>query len=324
MNHLAIFCAKTVVSLAMVLGLVGPLNAASFPERRIEIVVPVTPGSATDLLARMIAEKLSDRLSQPVVVANKPGAASKIGAEYVKRSAADGYTLLVIHSGIMANRLMYKSFDIDLRKDFSHIVPLTWTPWVVAINDSLPVVTVADLIAYGKSHRGMLNFGTTGGTSELDVRILMQKAGIDGELLLYPGGTDVMTALARNDIQVALNAIRGIESLRGRGVKGIAVTSPKRFPLAPDMPTVSESGVPGFQGSSLWFGLLGPAGMPDAVIDRLNHEVNEILAMPDVVKRVGAMAHEVMGGTPEAFRRFVISELDQYEQVARSSGLTPR
>ena len=156
---------------------------------------------------------------------NKPGAASKIGADYVKRSPADGYTPLVIHSGIMANAFMYKSFDLDLRKDFTYIVPLTWTPWVVAINDALPVRTMADLIAYGKAHPGALNFGTTGGTSELDVRILMQKAGIDGELLLYPGGTDVMTALARNDIQVALNAIRGVESLRGKGVKGIAVTA---------------------------------------------------------------------------------------------------
>ncbi len=325
MNRFAMAVFGTLVTaVAMILGPWGGASAADFPDRRIEVVVPVTPGSATDLLARMIAEKLSERVSQPVIVVNKPGAASKIGADYVKRSPADGYTLLVIHSGIMANALMYKAFDLDLRKDFTYIVPLTWTPWVVAINDSLPVNSMADLVAYGKSHPGALNFGTTGGTSELDVRILMQKAGINGELLLYAGGTDVMTALARNDIQVALNAIRGVESLRGRGVKGIAVTSPKRFPLAPDLTTVSESGVPGFEGASLWFGLLGPSGMPGAVTEKLNHEVNQILLLPDVVKRVKGIAHEVMGGTSEDFRRFVNNELNEYERTARSSGLAPK
>jgi len=325
MSHfLTAICMPFLAMVVAALGFTGTASAAPFPDRRIEIVVPVTPGSATDLLARLVAEKLSERVGQPVVVVNKPGAASKIGADYVKRSPADGYTLLVIHSGIMANAFMYKSFDLDLRKDFTYIVPLTWTPWVVAINDALPVRTMADLIAYGKTHPGALNFGTTGGTSELDVRILMQKSGIDGELLLYAGGTDVMTALARNDIQVALNAIRGVESLRGKGVKGIAVTSPKRFPLAPDLPTVSESGVPGFQGASLWFGLLGPAGMPGPVVDRLNREVNAILAEPDVLKRVKGIAHEVMGGSSDDFRRFVIGELDQYEQVARAAGVQPR
>ena len=298
--------------------------AAGFPERRIEIVVPVTPGSATDILARMVAEKLSERISQPVVVSNKPGAASKIGAEYVKRSAPDGYTLLVIHSGIMANPYAYKTFDLDLRKDFTYVVPLTWTPWVVAVHSGLPVKTVADLIAYGKANPGKLNFGTTGGSSELDVRMLMQRAGIDGELLLYPGGTQVLAALASNEIQVALNAIRGVESLRGHGVAAIAVTSPRRFALAPEIPTVSESGVPGFQGASLWFGLLGPAGMPKDVVEKLNREVNGILAMPDVIKRVTGMAHEVIGGSSEDFRKFALEELNGYERTAREARLEPR
>ena len=298
--------------------------AAGFPERRIEIVVPVTPGSATDILARMVAEKLSERISQPVVVSNKPGAASKIGAEYVKRSAPDGYTLLVIHSGIMANPYAYKTFDLDLRKDFTYVVPLTWTPWVVAVHSGLPVKTVADLIAYGKANPGKLNFGTTGGSSELDVRMLMQRAGIDGELLLYPGGTQVLAALASNEIQVALNAIRGVESLRGHGVAAIAVTSPRRFALAPEIPTVSESGGPGFQGASLWFGLLGPAGMPKDVVEKLNREVNGILAMPDVIKRVTGMAHEVIGGSSEDFRKFALEELNGYERTAREARLEPR
>lgn len=315
---------RAVASVVLVLIAGGYARAAGFPERRIEIVVPVTPGSATDLLARMVAEKLSERVSQPVVVANKPGAASKIGAEYVKRSAADGYTLLVIHSGIMANPYAYKAFDLDLRKDFTYIVPLTWTPWVVAVHSGLPVKNVADLIAYGKANPGKLNFGTTGGSSELDVRMLMQQAGIDGEMLLYPGGTQVLTALAGNEIQVALNAIRGVESLRGRGVTAIAVTSPKRFPLAPDIPTVAEGGVPGFAGATLWFGLLGPAGMPVDVVERLNQEVNRILAMPDVVKRITGMSHEVIGGSSDDFRKFALDELGRYERTARESRLEPR
>lgn len=316
--------AWAIASVVVGVAVADHVHAAGFPDRRIEIVVPVTPGSATDLLARIVAEKLSERVSQPVIVSNKPGAASKIGADYVKRSAADGYTLLVIHSGIMANPYVYKSFDLDLRKDFTYIVPITWTPWVVAVHSELPVRNMADLVAYGKANPNKLNFGTTGGSSELDVRMLMRQAGIDGEILLYPGGTQVLTALARNEIQVALNSIRGVESLRGHGVTAIAVTSPRRFSLAPDLPTVTESGVPAFSGSTLWFGVLGPAGLPKDVIEKLNREVNEILAMPDVVKRITSMAQEVMGGSADDFRKFALEELNGYERIAREAKLEPK
>lgn len=299
-------------------------QAADYPTRRVEIVVPVTPGSATDLLARMVAEKLSERVAQPVVVLNKPGAASKIGAEFVKRSAPDGYTLLVIHSGIMANPYVYKAFDLDLRKDFTYIVPISWTPWVVAVNDGLPVRTMADLIAYGKANPGKVNFGTTGGSSDLDVRTLIGQAGFEAEVLLYPGGTQVLTALAGNEVQVVLNAIRGVQTMAGRGVRPIAVTSAARFPLAPEIPTVAESGIPGFRGGSLWFGVLGPAGMPTDVVERLNREVNVILKMPDIAKRLETMAHEATGGSSEAFRAFALEQLSSYESTARASKIEPQ
>jgi len=295
--------------------------AAKYPERSVEIVVPVTPGSATDLLARILAKHLSERLDQPFVVTNKSGAASQIGASFVKRAAPDGYTLLVIHSGIMANPFVYKSFPLDLRNDFTYIAGISQTPWVLAINDKIPVNSVADLIKYAKDNPGKINFGTTGGSSEIDIRNFIAKAGLDAEVLLYPGGSQVLLALAKNEIQVGLNAVRGVQSLQG--VKGIAITSGRPSALAPNLPTVSESGIPGFEASPLWFGLLGPAGLPSDVTDKLNREVAAIMRLPDVAQQLETMAHESMAGPPNEFRDFAMKQLEYFRTAGKATGIEP-
>lgn len=296
---------------------------AEYPERSVEIVVPVTPGSATDLLARILAQHLKERLDQSFVVSNKPGAASQIGASFVQRADPDGYTLLVIHSGIMANPFVYKSFPLDLKTDFTYVAGISQTPWVLAVNDQIPVNSVSDLIAYARDNPGKVNIGTTGGSSEIDMRNFIASAGLDAEVLLYPGGSQVMLALAKNEIQFALNAVRGIESLKGKGVKGIAITAAKPSALAPDLPTVSDSGVPGFEASSLWFGVLGPANLPQEITERINKEVNAVMQLPEVQEQLSQMAHETMIGTPGEFHDFAMGQLEYFETAARETGIKP-
>lgn len=307
---------------AVCLSLMSPVKA-QYPERSVEIVVPVTPGSATDLLARILSQHLKERLDQSFVVTNKPGAASQIGASYVQRAEPDGYTFLVIHSGIMASPFVYKSFPLDLRNDFTYVTGISQTPWVLAVNDQIPVDTVDDLIAYAKENPGKVNFGTTGGSSEIDVRNFISKAGVDAEVVLYPGGSQVLLALAKNEIQVGLNAVRGVQSLEEKGVKGIAITSGKPSALAPDLPTVNESGIPGFEASPLWFGVLGPAGLPKDITEKINQEVAIIMQLPEVKEQLEKMAHEPMISTPDEFRDFALKQLDYFESAAKSTGIEP-
>ena len=298
-------------------------TVADFPSRRIEIVIPVTPGSATDLLGRLVAEKLSARFSQPVIAQNRPGALQQVGAEYVRRAAPDGYTLLITHSGIMANPFLFKAFTLDLAKDFSHVVQVAATPWVFGVPQALPVNSIAEFIAYARAHPDKVNLGSTGGTVDLDLSVFKRMAGIGGALINYPGGSQVLTALASGEIQAGLNSVRGIASMPGR-VRALAVTTDRRFSLSPNLPTVAESGLPGYRGSPIWYAIWGPAGMPAPLVQHLNTEINAILRAPDVEKRiVEGMAHEVVGGSPQAFERLVIEELDHYRRAAADAGLKP-
>lgn len=294
-----------------------------FPSRRIEVVIPVPPGSATDLLGRLIAEKLATRFGQQVVSQNRPGALQQVGAEYVRRAPPDGHTLLVTHSGIMANPFLFKAFTIDLLRDLSHVATVAATPWVFGVPHSLPVNSIAEFIAYAKTNPDKVNFGSTGGTVDLDLRAFKALAGIGGEIVAYPGGSQVLTALASGEIQAGLNSVRGLSSMPGR-VRALAVTTEQRFSLSPTLPTVAESGLPGFRAAPIWYGVWGPAGIAPAILARLNSEINDILKDVDVEKRItSGMAHEVLIGSPADFTGRVNQELDHYRRTATQAGIRP-
>jgi tripartite-type tricarboxylate transporter receptor subunit TctC len=311
---------------ALAIGLPATAQAQAtqdFPSRRIEIVIPVPPGSATDLLGRLLAEKLSARFGQPVVSQNRPGALQQVGAEYVRRAPADGHTLLVTHSGIMANPFLFKAFTIDLSRDLSHIATVAATPWVFGVPHSLPVNSIAEFIAYAKAYPDKVNFGSTGGTVDLDLRAFKALAGIGGEIVAYPGGSQVLAALASGEIQAGLNSVRGLASMPGR-VKALAVTTEQRFSLSPTLPTIAESGLPGFRAAPIWYGVWGPAGIAPAIVARLNSDINDILKDVEVEKRITAgMAHEVLIGSPADFTRRVNLELDHYRRTASQAGIRP-
>jgi tripartite-type tricarboxylate transporter receptor subunit TctC len=304
-----------------VIGLPGVSQAAGFATRRVEIVVPNAAGATTDALARLIAEKLAPRIGQPVIVVNKPGANQQIGADYVSRAEGDGHTLLLAHSALVANPVMFKAFRMDLDKDITPIAQLVSTPWVFAVPQSLPVNNIGEFIAHAKAHPSKVNFGSTGGTVTLDTSVFMAKAGISAEIINYAGGAPLLTALATGEVQGGLHSIRSVASMAGK-VRALAVTSAKRSPLAPELPTVAESGLPGFAGAPLWFGLWGPANMPAPLARQINSEINAILAMPDVKKRiVETMSCEIVGGGADEFRRAVRAEMDHYVRAAKDARL---
>lgn len=316
--------AATALAVLFVLAPSAPLWAADFPSKRIEIVATVTPGSATDILARLLAEKLSARLGQPVIVTNKSGANQQIGAEYVHHAPADGHTLLLTHSGIMANPFLMKAFTLDLNKDLTPVIQLASTPWVFAVPQDFPAKNMAEFVAYAKANPARVNYGTTGGTSILDLSTLKALSGAGGEILNYPGGTQVLTALVSNEIEAGLNSIRGVNSMAGK-VRALAITSSKRSTLTPDIPTMAESGVPGYSGAPLSYGIWGPPDMPEAVLQKVNAEINAVLDLPDVRKRiVETMSCEIVGGTPRDYKQVIRDELDYYRRAASDAKLQPQ
>lgn len=292
-----------------------------FASRRVEIVVSAAAGATTDLLGRLIAEKLAPHIGHPVIVINKPGANQQIGADYVSRAAPDGHTLLLAHSALVANPVMFKAVKMDLNRDLTPVAQLIETPWVFSVPDQLPVRTVSEFIAYAKANPGKVNFGSTGGTVTLDTKVFMARAGIEAEIVNYAGGAPLVAALATNEVQAALSSVRSVNAMSGR-VRLLAVTSPRRSDLVPHLPSVSESALPGFEGASLWFGLWAPSGMAPPLAQKINREINAILAMPEVKQRVvDTMTCDIVGGPPEQLRRAVSADLDYYRRAAQAAKL---
>ncbi|XAH22064.1 tripartite tricarboxylate transporter substrate-binding protein [Xylophilus sp. GW821-FHT01B05] len=293
----------------------------AFATRRVEIVVSAAAGATTDILGRLIAEKLAPRIGHPVIVINKPGANQQIGADFVSRAAPDGHTLLLSHSALVANPVMFKAVKMDMNRDLTPIAQLVSTPWVFSVPDQLPVRTVGEFIAYAKANPDKVNFGSTGGTVTLDTKVFMARAGIEAEIVNYAGGAPLVAALATNEVQAALSSVRSVNAMAGR-VRLLAVTSPTRSALVPDLPTVAESALPGFEGASLWFGLWAPAGMAPELAQKINREVNTILSMADVKQRiVDTMTCDIVGGPAEELRRAVATDLDYYRRAAQAAKL---
>ena len=303
--------------LALPIAMAQPASTDNYPTSQIELVLPNTPGGGTDAIARIIAPALSKRLGQNVIITYKPGAASLIAAEHVKRAKPDGHTLLAIHSGVLAEPFNNKNFKVDWIEDFSWIAALSGTPWVIAVNSSVPARTFEELLAYGKANPDKLNLGSTGGAIDLSIAALKRRTGLDVQPVLYPGASQIITAFLGNEIQMVWNAMRGIRPLLDRGVHPIAVTSPTRSRLAPTIPTLQESGVAGFSTPSLWFGVIGPAGMPAPIVDRLNREINAILQSPETSKLIEeSLSQEPIVQSPAEVRETAARETRFYRDVS--------
>jgi len=298
-------------------------SAQSYPNRAIRLVVPFPAAGTTDILARAAAQKLTEAFGQSVVVDNRPGAAGNIGSDLVAKSAPDGYTLLMGTVGTHAiNPSLYSKMPYDHVKDFVPVVLVAGVPNVLVVNPALPVNSVADLIKLAKDKPGQINFASSGsGTSiHLSGELFKTMAGVDITHIPYKGSSPALTDLMGGQVQIMFdNLPSALPQIKAGKLRAIAVTSLKRAPVLPDVPTISESGLPGFEASS-WFGVLAPAGTPAPIVARINAEVNKWLQSTDARERLLSQGAEAAGGSPEQFANHIRAESEKWAKVVKASG----
>jgi tripartite-type tricarboxylate transporter receptor subunit TctC len=302
-------------------------HAQGYPSHPLRLIVPFPPGGSTDILARALAQKLSEGLAQPVVIDNRPGAGGSIGADAAAKSAADGYTIMMGHLGTLAvNAAMYKKLPYDPVKSFAPVSLMAIVPSVLVVNNALPVRSVAELIAYSKKHPGTLAYGSAGNgsTSHLTTEYFKLATGIDALHVPYKGVGPMLTDLVSGQISMGLNGAPAVmpHVTSGR-LRALAVSSLTRLPSLPDIPTLDEAGVKGFEANG-WYGIVAPAGTPSAVILRLNGEIRRALDTPELRRRLDAEGAIPASGTPEAFAAFIASEIARWGAVVRRARIEPQ
>ena len=313
--------------LALLVAWAGPVlaqgdSASAYPTRAIRVVVGYAPGGATDLAARLIAQKLQEAWGQPVVIENKPGAGSNIGSEQVARAAPDGYTLLMGTIANATNMSMYRNLNYDTLRDFVPVTQVMSAPSVLVVAPAAPFGDLAGLIAAAKAKPGTLTFASSGagGSPHLAGELFKLRAGIDLTHVPYKGAapalTDVVSGVVSMGFMTALSAVPHMQSGR---LKPIAVAAERRLPQIPAVPTMAELGLKDFEVSS-WSGLFAPARTPPEIVAKLQREVARILALPDIRDKFAAQGAEPVGSSPEQFRGYVRSEIDKWAQVVRASG----
>ncbi|MCC6531609.1 MAG: tripartite tricarboxylate transporter substrate binding protein [Burkholderiales bacterium] len=299
----------------------GIVFAQVYPAKPVRLVVPFAPGGTTDIFSRLVTERLAESWPQPMLIDNRPGAASNLGTELVARSPADGYTLLMASPGFAINPSLDPKTGFDPLKDFAPIVFVALTPLVVVVHPSLPVKSLADLVQLAKAHPGKLNFASAGSSTHLAAELLKARAKIDMMHVPYKGTAPATADLLGGHVHLMLDNIQAVlPHVRSGRLRPLAATSLKRPEQLAELPTVAELGYPGFQAAS-WFGLVAPDDAPAAVIDKLNRDVNAILARADVRSRMSAIGAQPGGGSPADFRRFIEAEVVKWRDLIRQNRL---
>ena len=310
---------------AAVVALVPQFAAAGdYPEKPIRFIVPYAAGGTTDLLSRAIAQKLSEALGQGVVPDNRPGAGGNVGAEIVAKSPPDGYTMLMAPVSPMAiNVTLYGSkMAFNPEKDFAPVTLVAKVPLVVVVNPSVPAKTLLELIALAKSKPGQLNYGSAGNGSSnhLVGEMLKTAAGINMVHIPYRGGGPGMMALVAGQIDVLIGQVPTVTPMVNAGrLRALAVSGAQRSPALPDVPTMAEAGLPGFDATA-WYSIVVPAGTPKPIISRLNAELVKILKSPDIRARLVSEGADVETSTPEELGAFVHAEIQKWSKAVRESG----
>jgi len=315
---------KLLLGLAVLLLATPPAFAqGNYPTRPIRLVVPFPAAGTTDILARAVAQHLSVVFGQQVVVDNRPGAGGNIGSDLVAKAAPDGYTLLMGTVGTHAiNPSLYSRMPYDAVKDFSPVILVAGVPNVLEVNPSLPVKSVQELIAYAKTNPGKLNFASSGsGTSiHLSGELFKTMTGVQMTHVPYKGSAPALTDLVGGQVQLMFdNLPSSIAFIKAGKLRALAVTTLTRSSALPDVPTIAESGVPGFDASS-WFGVLAPAGTPHEVVAKLNAEIAKWLATPEAKEKLASQGAIAFGGSPEDFARHIATESTKWAKVVKESG----
>ena len=319
-------CRRILIATTCVAASAPALSQTTYPTKPIRLVVPFVPGGSTDLIARIMGQKLDEALGQQVVVENRAGAGGNIGVEYVAKSAPDGYTLIFGHIGTFGfGPSLYQKLPYDPVKDFAPITLFAMVPNMLVVHPALPAKTVKELIALAKARPGQMNYGSSGNgsASHLASEYFKLLSKTDIIAIPYKGTGPLVTDLIAGQTSLTITGVPPLYPFVQSGrLRGIAVGSVKRLALMPDLPTIAEAGVPGYE-SSTWFGPLAPAKTPREIILRLNTELLKILQRPDIKARFAAEGAEGLGSTPEEFGTYIKSEIDRWGRVIKAAGVRP-
>ena len=302
----------------------SPANAADYPNRPVHIIVGLTAGSGVDIMARMVGQKLAESMGQPFIVENKPGAGSNIGTRLAAAAEPDGYTIFVSTIANAINATLYKNLPFDVLKDFSPVILAATAPNILIVNPSVLAKSVAELIAYAKANPGKLTVGSSGvGTApQMTAALFRQRAGINVVDVPFKGGPEATAALLGGQIDYLIAIMStALPHIKAGRVRALGITSRQRSPLLPDVPTIAESGLPGFEAVT-WFGFEVPKGTPQAIIDRLNKEIGKALATPEVKDKLAVQGLYVEGGTPEQFGSYMRAEFEKWGTLVRETGMS--
>lgn len=311
---------STLIGIAVSIGAAGSVIAQDYPNRLIRMIVPTPAGGNNDFAARVIAPKLGESLGQQVVIDNRVGGGSNVGAEMVAKAAPDGYTLLMAMSAQTINMSLYPKITYDTAKDFAAVTMVVDGQVILLIHPSVPVKTVKELIAFAKSRPGQLSYASAGYglSNHLIMEYFKSRAGIDILHVVYKGASGAVIDTASGRVDMMFAGMVQWPLFKGK-LRALAVSSAKRSPMAPDVPTVAEAGLPGFE-AGIWQGVLAPAGTPKEVIVKLYAAINKILQMPDVRERYASVAFDPVGSTPEEFSAFLKADIAKWAKVVKESG----
>jgi tripartite-type tricarboxylate transporter receptor subunit TctC len=298
---------------------------SGYPAKPVRLVVPSSPGGGTDITARLLAPKLTERLGQQVVVENRAGAGTMIGTEVVAKAAPDGYTLLMGLSTLAINPAMYKKVPYDSVRDFAPISQVISAPNMLVVHPSIPAKTVKELIAFARARPGQLNYASAGhGTNpHLSMELFLSMTGLKVVHIPYKGlAPGIVDLLAGHVTLATATMLTGLPHVKSGRLRLLGTTGAKRAAVLPDEPTVAEAGVPGYEASQ-WYGVLAPAQTPKEIITRLHAEITRILQAPDMREKLAADGTDPVGSSPDEFARYIKSELTKWGKVARDAGITP-
>jgi len=298
-------------------------QAGEFPVKPIRILVPLAPGGGNDAVARMVGSRMQDRLGQPILVDNRPGAGGVVGTEIAARAAPDGYTMIVVNNSHVIMSALYSKLSFDPMRDFTPVSLAASSPLMVVVHPSLPVNNVNELLAWTRANPGKMNYGTSGVGSppHLAGELLAQMGKADMTAIIFKGIGPAVAAVMSNEIPMTLpNLIVGIPQMKAGRVRGLAITSLKRSDAVPELPTVAESGLPGYE-AAIWFGFLAPRGVATPIVDRLNREIVGVLKLPEVRQQVASIGAETIASTPAEFAALMKSDADRLVRLIRERNI---